>query len=203
MYQEIADRMTAAIRSGETWFPSNRANMSCHRNTMTKVNKVLRSRGLITPSKKGERLKVVQPQQSLLGESIEALILSGLSPEEITQVVTSELEKRRSVTVVSKQANLIESELIGIPISSSGLKVSDDPDGEFHLKLTDFAKWKRERKLILPNTIGIITQSDYYFLQAKVGMGENVICIQGNDLRQKISIAKLCRVVIVDTLNTT
>ena len=208
--KEIADRFTAKIRAGLDWLPSTRQladQTGVHRNTSAKAYQLLREIKLVKENIAGSKIQVVKSQQSQLTKAIEDLLLNGLTEPQIQQVIQSELDKRKSVKVISKQADLIEHELraAGIPISSSGLTVSDDPaDGEYHLLLTDFDRYRQQNNLRLPTTIGIITKSSYYYLQATVGLGggEDVTYLQGDTLERQILIAKMCKLVIVDALHS-
>lgn len=197
---EIAERMISQIRSGETWFPSARGNHECFRTTAPKINAMLIEMGLIR-TQPGKKISVVPPMQSPLSSAIERLILDEDCPD-VEAAVLAELNKRRSITIASEQADLITHELAGqIPISShGGLIVSEDPfAGEFHLQLTDFAEYKKQ--ITIPSSVGIVTQSDYYWLQARAGLGPDRIYMRGDTPDRRRKILRLCPLIICDSLH--
>lgn len=201
LVQEITEQMIARIRSGETWFPSARKQHQCFRTTMPKINSVLTKMGLIE-RQPGKKTVVVRPVQSPLSSIIEQLLLDGHCTD-IEDIVMAELQKRRSITIISNQADLIAHELADqIPINTTGVTVSEDPfAGEFHLALTDFAEYKKRLSFAIPNNVGIVTGSDYYWLQARAGLGTDPIYMRGDTVDSQRRILRLCPLIICDSLH--
>jgi hypothetical protein len=202
LYQVLADQQTAMIRAGSRWLPSSRYNPQCHRTTVPKINRELWRRGLIQ-FRKGRKAEVLTVQRSPLQQVVDDMVSSGLPTSEIEHQLLREVRRRATVTIQSKQVDLIERELGGqFPLGPYGFVVSDDPGiGDYHLPLTDFAVYKKQQNLVVPSLVGIITASSYYYLQASVGLGETSTYIHGGSPNNWKQIIRLCRLVICDSIN--
>lgn len=207
--QELTDKLRSDLRSGDlTVVPSTRhlaQRYGLHRNTCTKALQSLKDEGLIN-TQVGRVGIPISPESDPVDKAIDYLLELGMSVEEAQIKILNSLNRRRRITVVGENKELIKSELkvegFDIGDGDNALKVSDDPNkGDFLLMLSNNIKGLGLDKQKV-SSIGIISKWDGYRVHIKGCLSRFTgDIVEATNTRSEItSVLHFCRIIVCDSV---
>ena len=205
--KELTDKLRAELRNGEIdQLPSTRqlsSRYKLHRNTCAKALQQLKDEGLIN-TQVGRVSRPVSTKSDPVDEAIDHLLNLGLSLEQAQIKILNSLDRRRRITVVGENKELIKSELEikGFKIEDrEGFEVSDDPNkGDFLLMLSNVKELGLDRQKV--SSIGIVSKWQNYRTHIRGVLhefAEDIIDVtpKKNDVTP---VLHFCRIIICDRL---
>lgn len=206
--KDLTDKLRTELRNGEiTVVPSTRYlafRTGLHRNSCAKALQQLKREGLID-TQMGRVSIPISKESDPVDIAIDKLLETGMSLEQAQIQLLNSLDRRRKITVVGENKELIKSELevegFEIGDGDNGFKVSDTPNkGDFLLMLSNPKELGLDKQKV--SSIGIISACVSYRVHIRGALSKFTgDIVEATPKRGEVNSAlHLCRIIVCDSM---